>query len=220
MTHKTYKIYTIEDGIVSEGAEIGALTLKSGDKIPVIIVGEAGRGRKFGVLPVGGLQESALMDALKNGNYKGLNEEQKTIRFGSIGATKTGNPKLFVAENASETDKVIVVFRTPIGFRGGNTHTGDKVCEEFKEDEWGMPKLQPVYADFPGEILVEGVIAEGDAGRMGSGKQIIALVPKNKVFRIGYSGRRYGAPGAHYGVWDGQRLMVLTKEEREASDLF
>jgi hypothetical protein len=203
MSYKTYEIYTVEDGKVAEGAEIEILTLKSGDKIQAVIVGESGRGRIRGVLPVAS-----------------LNGEQKEVRFASIGETKTGKPKLFNAQSASEKDKILIVFKTPIGFRGGNSHMGDKIGEETQKNVWGDEELQPIYDKFPGEILVEGVIADGDAGRMGSGKQIVALVPKNKVFRIGYTGRRYGAPHAHYGVWDGVRLLVLTREEREASDLF
>jgi hypothetical protein len=199
----TYEIHTIRNGTTIPVAEINTLTLKSGDTIPAIIVGEYGRGRERGVLPVAN-----------------LNKEQKEVYFASLGQTKTGKPKLFAATSATETDKVIVVFRTPIGFRGSNSHTGDKTGEEIGKNVWGDDVLKDVYAEFPGEVLVEGTIAEGEAGRMGSGRQLIALIPKNKVFRISYSGRLYGKPNAHYGVWNGKELIVLTQEEREVSDLF
>jgi hypothetical protein len=55
---------------------------------------------------------------------------------------------------------------------------------------------------------------------MGSGEQIVALMSKNVVFRTGYSGRLYGAPSAHYYMWDGEKLLVATWDERVAADLF
>ena len=73
---------------------------------------------------------------------------------------------------------------------------------------------------FPGEILCAGTIAEGDAGRMGSGDQLIAVVPKEEVFRTAYHGRLYGAPSSHYYKYDGQSIQSLTWEERLASDLW
>jgi hypothetical protein len=73
---------------------------------------------------------------------------------------------------------------------------------------------------FPGEIIAEGTIAQGDAGRAGSGDQIVALMPHGVVFRTGYSRRRYGKPSAHYYVFDGEKILAATREEREASDIF
>ena len=47
------KIFTIENGKVTEGARVDTFTLKSaGVSIPAILIGEEGRGRKLGVLPV------------------------------------------------------------------------------------------------------------------------------------------------------------------------
>jgi hypothetical protein len=202
--YKTYKIYTIKDGYVTEGAEISQLSFQNGDKIPALIVGESGRGRKKGVLPVAGIKE-------------GVNDIY--LFYASVGKSMSGKPKLFAAEKATETDKVIIVFASPIGFRGGNSHTGDISGDEEVDNLWGGKETRYTYSPFPGEILTEGMIAEGDAGRMGSGKQIIALVPKDKVFRIAYSGRRYGNPYEHFGIWNGKKLTVQTKEEREASEL-
>ena len=47
------KVYTVENGKVAEGVRVDSFTLKgAGVTIPAIIVGEEGRGRKLGVLPV------------------------------------------------------------------------------------------------------------------------------------------------------------------------
>ena len=77
-----------------------------------------------------------------------------------------------------------------------------------------------VFRPFPGEILCEGIIAQGDAGRMGSGKQLVAVLPADTVFRTGYSGRLYGAPSAHYYIFRDGQILSATWEEREISDIF
>jgi hypothetical protein len=166
-----------------------------------------------------------------------------------------------------EEEKCIIVFRSPIGFRGGNQHTGDRVntpCPlrgwvghsydiqeilvQQKEPPYEMvsqrqcTKCKTVFGKhshptqtnephpdtgeafsflpFPGEVLIEGHIAQGDAGRAGAGTQLIAIIPKNVVFRVGYTGRRYDSPKAHYGLWDGQKLQVMTWEDRQVADLW
>jgi hypothetical protein len=205
----TYKVYTVSSGSVREGAVVEKLTLKgAGVDIPAIIVGEEGRGRERGVLPV----------QLTNGQYKEWQEKGSVeIRAAEVGQTKAGKPKLFAKKNADTDEKIICVFLTKIGFRGSNSHTGDRTGETTK-DSWGDE--HPVFAQFPGEVLVKGVIAQGAAGRMGSGEQLVAVMPKGIVFRTGYGGRLYGAPSAHYYIWDGEQLLSATWEERTAADLF
>jgi len=192
------KIFTIESGKVTEGVRVDAFTLKgAGVTIPAIKVGEKGRGRELGVLPVQLLPSS----------YKEWQEEGTvSIHSAKVGQTKAGKPKLFQTEDADTLEKCICVFRTMIGFRGGNSHTGDKNADEFHP--------------FPGEILCDGVIAQGDAGRMGSGSQLVAILPADIVFRTGYSGRLYGAPSAHYYVYRDGQILSATWEEREVSDIF
>jgi len=45
-------------------------------------------------------------------------------------------------------------------------------------------------------------------------------MPKGVVFRTGYSGRLYGAPAAHYYVFDGEKILAATWEERMLTELF
>lgn len=192
------KIFTVANGDVTEGARVDSFTLRgAGVSIPAIIIGEEGRGRELGVLPVELLPDT----------YAEWKEKGKThIHFAKIGTTRAGKPKLFQTEDADTLEKCICVFRTEIGFRGGNSHTGDRFGDEF------LP--------FPGEILCEGIIAQGQAGRMGSGRQLVAVMPEDIVFRTGYSGRLYGAPRAHYYLFRDGQILSATWEEREVSDIF
>ena len=189
-----YKVFTVKGGVVEEGAEVVPFELTNGTAIPAIVVGESGRGRKQGVLPVSGV-------TLANGG------EPVRVMTAEIGQSQSGRPKLVAGHGAIDTSAIVGVLRTPIGFRGSNKHTGDS-------DESGG------YLPFPGQILVEGVIAQGAAGAMGSGKQYDAILPQGVVFRTGYAGRLYGAPSSHFYKWDGEQLLVATLGERELADLF
>lgn len=235
------KIFTIESGDISEGVRVDSFTLKgAGVSIPAIIIGEEGRGRELGVLPVHLLPDS----------YKEWQENGYTyIHSAEVGTTKAGKPKLFQTEDVDTEEKCICIFRSKIGFRGSNSHTGDRkseywvpnwvfksnisaLGEELKErytkeeaisisNKWDVifeRKLE--FHPFPGEIICTGIIAQGAAGRMGSGEQLVAILPANTVFRTGYSGRLYGQPAAHYYIYRDGQLLAATWEEREISDIF
>jgi len=137
------------------------------------------------------------------------------IKAAQVGTTRSGAPKLFemAAGQDCDSEAAIVVFRTYIGFRGGNSHTGD--CEPDRAPD-GSLRFKP----FPGRWLVKGHIAQGAAGRMGRGEQGIAVVPRGVVFRTGYSDRLYGNPAAHYYIFDGNEIISATWEERQLLDLF
>lgn len=245
------KIFTIQSGEVTEGVRVDSFALKgAGIAIPAVVIGEEGRGRKLGILPVQLLPEQ----------YKEWQENGYTyIHFATVGTTKAGKPKLFQVEDADTQEKCICIFKTKIGYRGSNSHTGDRkeeywvinrfwrsdlsalgkeLKEKYTEEEaikiaeelntsqnssyqWDVifeRKLE--FHPFPGEILCEGVIAQGDAGRMGSGKQLVAILPADIVFRTGYSGRLYGQPAAHYYIFRDGELLSVTWEERAISDIF
>lgn len=192
------KVFTISSGKVSEGAVIGEVKIESAGIIfKAISVGEIGRGRKLYTLPV---DEKACMDDGKE--LKIFNAE--------LGKTQSGKPKLF-AEKEVDNSRCVIVFRTRFGFRGSNGHTGDRV---------GMNGDQPIFGPFPGEIIGEGRTAEGIAGRMSGGVQIIAVVPRDVVFRTFYTGRLYGASPSHYYLFDGEKILAVTWEQRVNSDIF
>ena len=233
------KVFELANGDVREGARLAKYSPAADVNFPAILVGEEGRGRKLSILPVGG------QIAESEGRYPDL-------RYATVGATRRGAPKLFLDGAEREDDKMcLVVFRSPIGFRGSNEHTGDRhdtpcplrgtvvtpnwqgecptcglsmhVNVSGGVDEQHVnhsPKYGELmtFDEFPGTILVRGVIAQGDAGAMGSGEQLVAVIPTGVVFRAGYSGRLYGAPSAHYGRFDGRTLEVLTWKDRQLAD--
>ena len=197
------KTYTIEDGQAKDGVLVQTKELSSGIKIPVVQIGEEGRGRQFSFLPVElNASSRAKFDA----------EGQVSVNHISLGKTQKGGHKLIEAANTLTNDKCLIVFRTHIGFRGGNSHTGDRVPDFDPDNIEFLP--------FPCEILAEGRIAQGAAGNMGSGQQFIAVAEKNIVFRTRYSGRLYGAPSSHYYLYTGSQILSATWDERVASDLF
>jgi hypothetical protein len=203
------KIYTVKNGEVREGATVEVFRLSTAEvEIPAILIGEEGRGRKLGVLPV-----QLLPSSYKEWQGKG----EVTISAALVGETKAGRPKLIETSGITDTEKCICVFRTQIGYRGANEHTGDR-DGGTEEDRWGAE--HPTFYAFPGEVLCEGIIAQGDAGRMGSGRQIVAVMPAGIVFRTGYSGRLYGAPRAHYYLFRDGQILSATWEEREVADIF
>lgn len=239
------KVFTIENGTVTEGARVETFTLQgAGVSIPAILIGEEGRGRRLGILPVQLLPK----------NYTEWQESGYThIHSAEIRTTKAGKPKLFQTEDADTTEECVCIFRTMIGFKGGNSHTGDRKNEYWVPNWLGQSKLSALslelkekytkeeaiqvaeelnssldalfkkeieFHPFPGEILCEGIIAQGAAGRVGSGYQYVAVMPANIVFRTGYSGRLYGSPSADYYIFRDGRILAATWEEREISDIF
>ncbi len=203
------KLYTINSGSCYEGIEVVTFQFQNSEiKIPAVLVGENGRGSKLGVLPINLCQNS----------FKEWQEKGKTsILFANLGKTKSGKPKLFQTDKDETPDNFCASFYTKIGFRGGNNHTGD-ISGEFEKDYFGAEK--PKYLNFPAEIIADGIISQGAAGRMGSGEQYVAILPYNTVFRTAYSGRLYGDPPAHFYYHNKEKLLVATQEEREASDIF
>lgn len=197
------KTYTIQDGQVKDGILVQTRELSSGIKIPVVQVGEEGRGRQLSFLPV-------ELNATSRSKFD--TEGKVSINHISLGKTQKGGHKLIEAANTLTNDKCLIVFRTHIGFRGSNSHTGDRV-PDFDPDNIE-------FLSFPCAIIAQGRIAQGAAGAMGSGQQLIAVAEKDVVFRTGYSGRLYGAPRAHYYIYTGSQILSATWDERVASDLF
>lgn len=192
------KAFTIENGKVSRGILVDTHTLKTaGVTLPIVGVGEPGRGRQFSYLPV----------SLKDSKSQWESEGKVIINNVTVGVNQNILLKLVESGQDSNTDQCLIVFLTHFGYRGGNAHTGDK------SEEKG-------YLPFPGEVLVSGRIAHGDAGNMGAGSQIIAVMPSEKVFRIGYSGRLYGTPDEHFGIYQDGELLLMTYEERIAFEIF
>lgn len=180
---RTFRLFTVADGSITAGAKV---VDRNGQA--AVVVGEKGRGRREFVLPVRGAQQG------------------DTVLSARVILTPSGGAALEVADAANaETGYAMVVFRTTIGFRGGNEHTGD------------YDKSAGVKADWPGVDFGEGRIAQGDAGGMGSGDQPISLLPQGEVARVARTGRLYGATGTYYFLWTGNILERATRDERAAA---
>lgn len=204
------KIFTIKSGVVQIGAEVTSYKIGNSDiALPAIFVGEPGVGRELGVLPV---QLIAEQRAQWEANGKTI------IYHADLGRTKAGATKLISTDGSEDSDKAICVFLTKIGFRGGNKHAGDRIDGETETDLLG--KVRQKFRPFPGEVICKGIIAQGMAGRMGSGEQLIAVMPKGVVFSTSYRGRLYGEPPEHYYLFDGENILPATWEERLISDIF
>lgn len=223
-------------GEVEVGATVGKYYLKgAGISIPAIMIGERGRGRKLGVMPV-----------QLEGNLKTLWDEKGAVRvkFGYLDKTRSGKYKLVVpALNNPRFDEnfCLVIVRANIGFRGYNAITGAERLyaipkllwwEEIVELLGERAKLEKIplgdvppdaeymfdfaYSDFPGEVLITGKIAQGEAGRMGAGMQYIALFPRNRWARMYIGGKTYGAPHEYYFSWKGEdNFICLSAEDWE-----
>jgi len=192
-----YKVFSIGRGVqdgLQEGALVEEYPLSTGVVIPVITVGEQGRGRELGILPVSGAKPSDQLVAAD------------VVEVSS-------RSKLVAADEATNKEAAIVVLRTMTGFRGSNAHTGDVIVIPEKCPDCGW-HTEMVYAPRPGKVLARGVIAEGAAGRAGSGEQFILLLPKDTILRTAYTGRLYGGPEEHYLWFDGEKIIRLTCEER------
>ena len=218
------KIFTVCDGTVTPGAAIGRRKVGTVE-ISTVSVGEEGRGRKLASLPV----EDGAVHPDEAGIVPGL------VREAAVGVTRSGTPKLLKPTGPDDGGECLVVLMTGIGFRGGNAHTGDRtgrrLCAESGPcrgepfpDGSPCPQCgaagEMEFLPFPGRILATGRVAQGDAGGMGDGDQLIAVVPKGVVFRTYRSGRLYGAPSSHYFCFDGEQVIAVTWGERVAADLW
>ena len=195
------RVFTISSS-VQEGATVETLEIKSANtKIPVLQVGENGRGRELSSVPV---------QLLPADFAKWQAGERVSIFHCTLGETKSGKPKIIQTLGSTDHNQALVVLKTPIGFRGGNSHTGGRA------DDW--TEENPKYLPFPAKILASGQIAQGTAGAMGSGSQYVAIVPAKTIFRTRISGRLYGAEGTHYHNFDGAKISRYTTQEIEMLD--
>lgn len=152
-------------------------------------------GTKIPAVVVGeegrGRQLGVLAVQLRRSSYEEWEKNGKvTVQFGRLGQTRSGNPKLIETEEPEDSDLLLVLL-TSIGFRGSNEH-------QFP----------------PGtEVVVEGRIAQGTAGRMGNGAQYVVRVPAGTdgelVVKI--TGRRYGQPSLYvYRLSNGDVRLAYT----------
>jgi hypothetical protein len=226
--------------VVEAGINVYKLKLKFPDRdIPAIILGESGPGRIREAISVS-LPHSLMLPWAQDGRTK--------ILVGGLGKSRSDKWRVFAeGENVETTEEeVLCLFRTKYGRDGHNHHTGDRAgwkCSTPECPNWGTEKIPPdlctycgmlnvedglirygpriIFADFPGRILAKGVRAAGAAGRMGSGEELLAVMPRGVVFRTNCTGHLEGTSRrAHYYMWTGKELLSAAWDERIAGDLF
>ena len=141
---EVFRIFRMEGATpLYSGVEVSSFKIKgAGVNIPAIEVGERGRGRELGVLPVQ-LTPEQYKEWEIIGSVK--------IVAASVGQTQAGKPKLFASpEGDPSTEYAICVLRTKIGYRGGNEHTGD-----LKDERWTIDSFYSRSAEKAGIPLKE-----------------------------------------------------------------
>ena len=192
---KVYRVFEVKDNVPQEGCRVQKHALTDGRTIPAIVVGQSGRGRYLGVTPVMLLPGSASAEGDRRIQAASIVRQGRVVRLAE-------------ADPAQATDEAcIAIFRTGIGFRGWNQHSGDVVPSATAG---AKPKILPL----PGEVLSVGGIAEGDAGRMGSGEQIVLLMPQGQIVSVYIGGRVYGRPREWFYRFDGASIQYTTAEDR------
>lgn len=242
---------------VLPGLTIETRRSKSGDRFPIVQVGETGRGRHLSWVPCKlspGLKASWQADGAVVAGVQGC------ALSASLEMTKAGKPLLVMSEKnmVGNTDHALVKIMTGIPYRGGNFHTGLKTGGRYLPKSWqfdykeatGLDYMKPVsrqqaeeayplvkaelakrglklyglkdlfkevcdYAPFPGQILVDGWEAHGKAGRCGSGKEVIALIPKGEWVRVGRTDRYNAIERELFFRFDGEKIETATAQDME-----
>lgn len=185
-----FRIFSFDHFRLSEGVLVQEHTLTNGQKIPAILIGEAGRGRKLGVIPVKGSPVAIPGERIFAARPQKAGD----------GANLTwGDPA------TADQSACLVAIRCDGGFRGCLFIDGERLSP--------MDGDHPQYNPLPaGCVLARGNTADGDAGRMGSSEQILALIREGEVVSIRPTGRRHA--GTHFLRWLAGSLHVASLEER------
>jgi len=165
------KIYTVSRDGVDPSARVDTMFLPDGRNIPAVILGEEGCGRKLTYVPVT-LTPASRQKWERDG---WVEVEDVVWRY-----NRKGHVHLRELDEPSREDEYLVVLLGWIGFRGSNALT----------DSEGEALGREV-------VLAEGRIAQGAAGRMGSGSQWLLKVKPGDLLRYQVSGRLYGEPGEY-----------------------
>lgn len=197
------RVFTLEgtSGHVVEGATVTYQDLAN-ETFAYIKIGEEGRGRKIGRLGV------VLADP--------ENEINRIVHGQLIMSPASYNPSIKVRALKEieitpswDNQKIVLVAKVGIGFRGGNSFTTVDGETHPRFDFYNAPNDEEKYIP-----LAYGFIAQGDAGNMGGGTQFISeLAVGDPVLKVSYQGRMYGKPTAHFIWWDGSKVHSLTEDE-------
>lgn len=193
------KVFEIKGGKVSFGVEL----------TKIVAQGKEGEESSFYALTVGTINRHGRWGGLLPVSDK-LAKKSSVLRWASLGKSQSGRPKL-VKEKELEANYCLIVFRTPAGLGGANEHTGQqKLIPEGNQMAFLNESLKS-YLPFPGRILVSAEISKSWKDYFDSSYQLIAVMPKDRIFRVAYSDQR----GLHeyYYKYDGQSLNSVLKNK-------
>lgn len=202
MRNHSYRIFTLCHGSIEPGALVQPFTLACGKTIAAILIGHRGRGGVLGVLPVSGVKLDDTGEAI--------------ITAARIGKTQSGKPKLVAAESASSDEYAIVVMRLIPGWHCGIGYDGDTTGFARESFYAGRIIQEEDHYDFPGEILIRGVVTNGHKGGAGTGLQCVAVVGKGMIFSTTHGGAQFRFPSRYYYVFDGVQVLVASRQERDS----
>lgn len=208
------KVYTIRNDEQWNGAKV-AWELPFGDgkrAFSHIGVGEAGRNRRYEFLTI------------QNWNHPA--DEDERLMDAALRQTRKGGWALhrLTDSPANRDGRCLVVNRSTMGFRGGVQMVGDrhdccwpKWCEQHFPPDDSFLAPPPQRRELAGvTVLITGQVADGSAGRMGSGLEYVFTAEPGAIWCVRRTGRLYGNPSGHYWRWDGSALETATAAERIA----
>jgi hypothetical protein len=215
------------------------------EPFPHVAVGEEGRGRRLARLPLGrqfaaslGEAERVLRGSVIRTRERGtllLVEERPPqdaralvalcVYYGYRGSVSYTGPGVMVAcpsqgRPAPEIrcERCGALYPASLERQGINMFSP----ENIHPDEGTVWDWQPLE-EVPGcTVLLEGVVAEGGAGRMASGPQYLAILEPGVRLVAHRTGRTYGKPCDLLIAWDGETLSLTPWEEaleREALEV-
>jgi len=236
------RIFTLEDGVATAGSDLTKHTLKNGNVIDAIRIGDVKRR----VLSV-----DARRLRLR---------EKKRVLLARFGLSQADRPKAtafdedVVSPANIHQESAVVVIKSSPGFRGSILHTGDVqglecrawsnkgqcrwTADDASDFDWRAALaerkhcpackregyLYPLLRKFPKEDrLLEGLCRHGEA----QAQQIIARVRRGEVFRVESLGTVLTpAASVIYGLYDptmplsaaGLTLHIRTWDERRQDD--
>lgn len=199
------RIFTIENGKVSDGAKVNACCVFDKEKtFPAIVVGEHTARTHLGILPIY-LNDDQYRSLLANG--------ETVIHYGSL-KTIDRNVRLFAQDSPdSERNEVLCVFLTDTPHNGRNLHGGDFRGEAH---QFGRNRNQPL-AKFPGVTIARGTVFRGEQTHNRYGSQLVATIPVGEIFTV-CSFEWNGESQYHSFLWTGNEMLGgITPDERNAN---
>ena len=183
---------------------------------PHLAIGEEGRGRTLARVPV------TLELATKNPAETDPSGDQVSS-LTDARVMRSSDGKTIVARAGTYPDQRCLVHLVyDPGFRGN-------CCWEVLEPttgNWyaigwvksGSDPVDIVQSHGLVTVIVSGNKAEGNAGRMGSSEEHLAILKPGATIRFTRTGRTYGAPKVLLMAWDGERFIVQTPDEKASQE--